>query len=238
MSKDAMEEIARAKAKGYRIVGEPVAAGLTLDESVYYTGDWEQRAKYVMSPPIRSKADQEALVNGLKNHILDLTGTDHCVFDLEQKRMGLGDFRKIPNGINGLEDRMSVLFDRLVVSGIMSPSDFVRVTSTEAAQIFNIYPQKGAIEIGSDADIILLNPNASKTISAKTHHQNIDYNVYEGRVVTGVVETTISNGKVVWENGQLNVEAGSGRFIPTPPFGKMFKGLEHEMQNRQPIKVE
>ncbi|KAG2388114.1 hypothetical protein C9374_000964 [Naegleria lovaniensis] len=238
MSKDAMDEIARAKAKGYRIVGEPIAAGLTLDESVYYNGDWLQRAKYVMSPPIRSKADQLALISGLKNKILDLTGTDHCVFDSEQKKMGLHDFRKIPNGINGLEDRMSVLFDKLVASGELSPSDYVRVTSTEAAQIFNIYPQKGAIQVGSDADIIVLNPNATRVISAKTHHQNIDYNVYEGWKVRGVVDVTISNGRVVWENGKLNVQAGSGRFIPTPPFGKMFKGLKMEQAQKAPIKVD
>lgn len=237
MSKDSMEEIARAKAKGYRIVGEPIAAGLSLDESVYYNGDWLQRAKYVMSPPIRSIQDQKALIAGLKSKILDLTGTDHCVFDSEQKKMGMGDFRKIPNGVNGLEDRMSVLFDRLVKTGEISPSDFVRVTSTEAAQIFNIYPQKGAIQVGSDADIIILNPNATRVISAKTHHQNIDYNVYEGWEVAGVVEVTISNGKVVWENGQLNVEPGTGRFIPTPPFGKLFKGLEYERARKAPIKV-
>ncbi|KAL9652463.1 hypothetical protein ABK040_000035 [Willaertia magna] len=236
MSKAAMEEVARAKAKGYRIVGEPIAAGLSLDESVYYEGDWMQRAKYVMSPPIRTKQDQEALVKGLKARILDLTGTDHCVFDSEQKKMGLNDFRKIPNGVNGIEDRMTVLFDRLVVTGELSPSDYVRVTSTEAAQIFNIYPKKGTIQVGSEADIILLNPNRKKTISAKTHHQNIDYNVYEGREVTGVVEVTISRGVVVWENDELKVESGHGQFVATPPFGKMFNGLEKE--NHEPRKVE
>ena len=232
-----MEEVAHAKAKGYRIVGEPIAAGLSLDDSVYYKGSWMDRARFVMSPPIRGIEDQKALIAGLKNRILDLTGTDHCTFDSEQKKMGLGDFRKIPNGVNGLEDRMSVLFDKLVASGELSPSDFVRVTSTEAAQIFNIYPQKGAIQVGSDADIIILNPNATRIISAKTHHQNIDYNVYEGRQVKGVVEVTISNGKVVWENGQLNVEAGSGRFIPNKPFGKMFRGLQREQETKAPIKV-
>merc|ERR1711916_390978 len=128
-----------------------MGGGLTLDDSVFYdtTKSWEEVARYVMSPPIRKKADQEALVAGLKSGILDLVATDHAAFTTEQKRMGRDDFTKIPNGIPTVEDRMNVLFDRLVTTGELSPMDYVRVTSTKAAQIFNIYPQKGAILEGS-----------------------------------------------------------------------------------------
>ncbi len=222
MSKDAMDEIGRAKEKGYNVIGEAVAPGLILDESVYYQGDWHKRAQNVMSPPIRSVEDQKALANGLKQGVLSLVGTDHCVFNTTQKEMGLKDFRKIPNGVNGLEDRMSLLFDKLVTKGVISPSDYVRITSTEAAQIFNIYPRKGAIQVGSDADIIVLNPTASRTISAKTHHQNIDYNVYEGMNVKGTIDATLSFGRVVYEDGKMICVPGSGRFVPNPPFGKLF----------------
>src|SRR5690606_7772556 len=144
--------------------------------------------------PLRSKEDMMALQRGLKSGVLDLVGTDHCSFDMEQKRMGRDDFTKVPNGVHGVEDRMGLLWDRLVHTGMIRPQDYVRITSTEAAQIFNIYPQKGAIKVGSDADIIILNPKATKIISAKTHHQNIDFNVFEGWKQNGVIETTIARG--------------------------------------------
>jgi dihydropyrimidinase len=237
-SKEAMEEVRRAKEKGYRIVGEPISAGLTLDESHYWDKDWMHAARYVMSPPLRSKEDQKALVNGLKNRILDLVGTDHCSFDSKQKKMGLGDFTKIPNGLPVVEHRMITVYDRMVSTGIISLSDYVRITSTEAAQIFNIYPMKGVIAEGSDADIIILNPNATTTISAKTHHHNVDYSLYEGQVFNGKIEITISAGRVVWENDRLHVKRGSGRFIHTPPFGKMFHGLYNETMHYTPKPVQ
>jgi len=217
MSKDAMEEIRRGREKGQIIYGEPILSGLALDDSWYYHKDKEVAMRYVMSPPIRSKEDQKALRFGLKSGVLNLVGTDHCTFTQKQKLMGLNDFTKIPNGVNGVEDRMNVLWSDLVnENDILSPKDYVRVTSTKAAQIFNIYPRKGAILEGSDADVIILDPNKNKTISAKTHHQNLDYNVYEGKKIKGVVITTISRGVVVWENDKLSVEKGAGRFVECP----------------------
>lgn len=223
MSKDSMDEISRAKERGVKIIGEPILAGLTLDETGYWNKDWDQASRYVMSPPIRGIEHQKALRNGLKSGLLSLIGTDHCTFTTEQKRMGKNDFTKIPNGTNGVEDRMNVIWSELVNSGILSPMEYVRSTSTQAAKIFNIYPQKGAILEGSDADVIILNPNAKKIISAKSHHQNIDYNVFEGKEIKGVVETTISRGVIVWEDGKLTVVKGAGRFVPTYSGGSLFE---------------
>jgi dihydropyrimidinase len=233
MSKAAMLEVARAKLEGYRIIGETVAAALSLNETALFDKEWDRAARYVMSPPIRSINDQQALVNAVKNKILDLVGTDHCTFDMAQKRMGVDDFTKIPNGVNGVEERMMVLYDRLVHSGKITVSDYVRITSTEAAQLFNIYPQKGVIAVGSDADIILFDPTARRVINHKTQHSQIDYNVYDDWSFWGAVETTISSGRVVWHNGTLYTTKGSGRFVPTPPFGKMFHGLESEIYHSE-----
>lgn len=239
MAKESMEEISRAKLRGQRVIGEPILSGLILNDSHYYDPDWARAAQYVMSPPLRPRGHAEAITDALVAGTLSLVGTDHCVFDSQQKAMGRNDFTKIPNGLNGVEDRMSVLFDHIVASGRMSPSDFVRVTSTAAAQIFNIYPRKGIIQEGSDADIIVFDPIKKKTVSAKSHHQNIDYNVYEGRSVQGVVDVTISNGRVVFENGKLNAVRGAGRFVPTPAFPPvLYSGLsEHEQRvTPKPVK--
>jgi len=222
MSKDSMDEISNAQSRGVKIVGEPVLSGLSLDESGYWKKNWDEASRYVMSPPIRSIEHQRAIRNGLKSGLLSTIGTDHCTFTTEQKRMGKDDFTKIPNGVNGVEDRMNIIWSDLVYTGELSPNEYVRATSTQAAKIFNIYPQKGAIFVGSDADIIILDPKATKTISAKTHHQNIDYNVYEGKKINGVVDTTISRGVIVWEDGKLTVVKGAGRFVPTPLGGSLF----------------
>lgn len=231
MSRNAMEEVMRAKLSGYRVVGEPVVGGLTLDDTKTFDKNYDIAAGYIMSPPLRPRAEghQEALQNALKSGILDLVATDHCSFTVKQKRMGQGDFTKIPNGIPTVEDRLNVLWDEMVRTGKMSPQRFVEVTSTAAAKIFNIHPQKGAIAAGSDADIILIDPHAKKTITSKKHHMATDYNVYEGREIEGLVITTISRGKVVFEEGKINVVKGAGRFIPTPPGGIMFEGLDKEI---------
>ncbi|KAL3683562.1 hypothetical protein R1sor_001584 [Riccia sorocarpa] len=226
MSIDALDEISRARAQGIRVVGEPIASGLALNDSVHWHSDFQAAAKYVMSPPIRPAGHDKALQAALANGVLQLVGTDHCPFTSEQKAAGKHDFRKIPNGLNGIEERMHLVWDLMVNSGKISVKDYVRITSTACAQIYNIYPQKGAVLPGSDADIIILNPNRTTTISAKTHHTTIDTNVYEGWTIKGNIEVTISQGKVVWDNGQLNVEKGAGRYIPMPPFGPLFDGLE------------
>jgi len=226
MSKDALEEISRARQSGQRVIGEPVASGLALDDSKLWDPDFLTAAKYVMSPPIRAAGHNRALQAALSTGVLQLVATDHCPFNSTQKARGKDDFRKIPNGVNGVEERMHVVWDIMVNSGKISVKDYVRITSTECAKIFNIYPRKGAVLPGSDADLIILNPNATTTISAKTHHSRIDTNVYEGWSMKGNIEVTISQGRVVWENSQLNVQRGTGRYISMPPFGYLFDGLE------------
>lgn len=226
MSSDALEEIARARQSGQRVIGEPVVSGLALDDSNLWDPDFDTAAKYVMSPPIRPAGHNKALQAALSTGILQLVATDHAVFNSSQKAIGKGDFRKIPNGVNGIEERMHIVWDIMVNSGKITPMDYVRITSTACAQIFNIYPRKGAVMPGSDADIILMNPNATSIISAKTHHSRIDTNVYEGWTTRGKIEVTISRGRVVWEKGMLNIKQGSGRYIPLPPFGHLFDGLD------------
>lgn len=226
MSIDAMEEIAKARKSGQRVIGEPVVSGLVLNDSVLWDPDFSIAARYVMSPPIRAAGHDKALQGALSSGVLQLVGTDHCTFNSTQKAFGIDDFRKIPNGVNGLEERMHLVWDTMVGSGQISVSDYVRITSTECAKIFNIYPRKGAILPGSDADIIILNPNASFTISAKLHHYRTDTNVYEGVTGMGKVEVTIAGGKIVWKNGELKAFPGSGKFVEMPPFSYVFDGIE------------
>ncbi|KAK9154435.1 hypothetical protein Sjap_001915 [Stephania japonica] len=253
MSIDALDEIAKAKRSGQRVIGEPVISGLMLDDSKLWDPDFTTASMYVMSPPIRksghNRALQAALTTGvLQLHqakfllftallddtqesrlhcaLLELVGTDHCTFNSTQKAFGIDDFRKIPNGVNGIEERMHLLWDSMVESGMISVTDYVRITSTECARIFNIYPRKGAILAGSDADIIVLNPNSTFELSATSHHSRSDTNVYEGRKGKGKVEVTIAGGRVVWQHGELNVVPGSGRYIEMPPFGHLFDGID------------
>ncbi|XP_019155574.1 PREDICTED: dihydropyrimidinase [Ipomoea nil] len=241
MSIDAMEEITKAQKSGQRVIGEPVVSGLVLDDSVLWDPDFNTAAKYVMSPPIRAPGHGKALQAALSTGLLQLVGTDHCTFNSTQKTLGIDDFRKIPNGVNGIEERMHLVWDTMVESGQISVTDYVRLTSTECAQIFNIYPRKGAILAGSDADIIILNPNSSFEISSSSHHSRSDTNVYEGRQGKGKVEVTIAGGRIVWENGKLNVVPGSGKYIKMPPFSYLFDGIEkadatHFSSLRAPVK--
>ncbi|KAE8037291.1 hypothetical protein FH972_009892 [Carpinus fangiana] len=238
MSIDAVEEIARARKAGQRVIGEPVAAGLALDDSGIWDPDFVTAAKqepallsfyfvlYVMSPPIRVSGHDKALQAALSTGVLQLVGTDHCSFNSTQKSLGIDDFRKIPNGVNGIEERMHLVWDIMVESGQISVTDYVRVTSTECAKIFNIYPRKGAILPGSDADIIILNPNATVEITAKSHHARSDTNVYEGRRGKGKVEVTIAGGRIVWENDELKVVPGSGKYVELPPFSYLYDGID------------
>ncbi|KAF7833591.1 dihydropyrimidinase [Senna tora] len=179
-----------------------------------------------MSPPIRNRGHDKALQGALSTGVLQLVGTDHCAFNSTQKAFGIEDFRKIPNGVNGIEERMHLVWDTMVESGQISVTDYVRLTSTECARIFNIYPRKGAILAGSDADIIILNPNSSFEITAKSHHSRLDTNVYEGRKGKGKVEVTIAGGRIVWENNQLKVAPGTGKYIQMPPFSYLYDGID------------
>ncbi|GAB2287086.1 dihydropyrimidinase [Dionaea muscipula] len=226
MSIEAMEEIAKARKLGKRVIGEPVIAGLILNNSKLWDPDFRTASKYVMSPPIREAGNDKALQAALSTGVLQLVGTDHCSFNSTQKAFGIDDFRKIPNGVNGIEERMHLVWNAMVESGQISASDYVRITSTECAKIFNIYPRKGAILAGSDADIIILNPNASFEISTKSHHSRSDNNVFEGFTGKGKVEVTIAGGRIVWENEELKVIAGTGKYIKMPPYSYLFGGID------------
>ena len=215
---DALEAISRARLEGQRVFGEVLAGHLLVDDSVYRHPDWRHAAHHVMSPPFRSKEHQDALWRGLQAGILQTTATDHCCFMTAQKAMGREDFRKIPNGTAGVEDRMALLWTHGVGTGRLTPSEFVRVTSANAAQIFNIYPRKGRVAVGADADLVVWDPTATRTISAATHRQHVDFNIFEGMQVTGGPAVTVSAGEVVYERGELNAARGRGRHIERPCF--------------------
>jgi dihydropyrimidinase len=235
--RQALEAITRARQEGQRVFGEVLAGHLVIDDSVYRDPDWSVAAAHVMSPPFRAKEHQEALWRGLQSGNLQTTATDHCCFCDPQKRMGVADFRQIPNGTAGVEDRMSVIWHHGVNSGRLTPSEFVQVTSTNAAQIFNIYPRKGTVAVGADADLVVWDPQASRTISAKTHHQNIDFNIFEGMTVTGLNSHTVSRGKVVWKDGQLNAEKGAGRYVDRPTFAPYYDALKTKAKVEAPTPV-
>ncbi len=211
-----LQAITRAKLEGQQVFGEVLSQHLVIDDSVYRHPDWDTAAHYVMSPPFRPKEHQTALWRGLQSGMLQTTATDHCCFCTPQKRAGIDDFRKIPNGTGGVEDRMAVLWTHGVRTGRLSPSQFVAVTSTNTAKIFNLYPQKGTIAPGSDADLVVWDPNKTRVISKDTHHQNIDFNIYEGMHTTGNPAVTLVRGHVAWENDQLKTVRGFGRYVSRP----------------------
>jgi dihydropyrimidinase len=214
---EALEAITRARANGQRVYGEALAGHLVIDDSVYLSEDEFARA-HVMSPPFRGRHHQDALWHGLQAGNLHTTGTDHCTFCAEQKAMGKDDFTKIPNGCGGVEERMAVVWDAGVNTGRLTPSEFVRVTSTNAAQIFNIYPRKGLVAVGADADIVVWDPQGVRTISAKTQFAKGGFNVFEGRTVRGIPTHTLAAGKLVFDKGQLRTEEGAGRYVERPAF--------------------
>ncbi len=215
---DALEALTRARLEGQIAFGEVLAQHLVFDDSVYRNPDWDQAAGYVMSPPFRPRNHQRALWQGLQSGVLQTTATDHCCFCIDQKRAGLDDFRKIPNGTSGVEDRMAVLWHHGVRTGRLTRQQFVAATSANAAQIFNMYPRKGAIAVGADADVVVWDPEISRTISAKTHHQRIDFNIYEGMTVVGGPAMTWSRGKLLWNRGALTAEPGWGKYVDRPCF--------------------
>ncbi|KAF7231809.1 hypothetical protein EG68_07161 [Paragonimus skrjabini miyazakii] len=219
MSDHAARLISDVRRKGTPVIGEAVASALATDGRKYSHECWHHAAGHVMSPPLRPDPNVSLeLMKCLGHGDLEVTGSDHCVFKTEQKAIGKDDFRKIPNGVNGVEDRMSVIWEKGVVSGILDPCKFVAVTSSNAAKIFNLYPRKGRIDVGSDADLVIWDAEATHTISAATHHQNVDFNVFEGLRCHGVPCTVLSGGRVVMEDGELRVTQGAGRFLPCAPF--------------------
>jgi dihydropyrimidinase len=235
--KESLEAITRARQEGQRVYGEVLAGHLVIDDSVYRNPDFEFAAAHVMSPPFRPKEHQEALWRGLQSGNLQTTATDHCCFCADQKAAGADDFSLIPNGTAGVEDRMSVMWDQGVGTGRLTPNEFVAATSTNAAKIFNIYPRKGSVKVGADADLVVWDPEGSRTISAKTHHQNIDFNIFEGMTVKGINTHTISQGRVVWADGQLDMERGSGRYIDRPAFAPYYAAMERREDLQAPTAV-
>jgi dihydropyrimidinase len=236
--KQSLEAITRARLEGQQVFGEALAQHLIFDDSVYLHEDWNQAAHYVMSPPFRPKGHQEALWRGLQSGMLQTTATDHCCFCTPQKQAGLDDFRLIPNGTGGLEDRMGILWHHGVRTGKLSRSQFVAITSSNAAKIFNIFPKKGALMPGADADIVIWDPEKARTISKDSHHQNIDFNIYEGMEIVGNPAITVSRGSVVWENDELKTVQGAGRYIHRPPRAGFWEVQDRRNQLAEPTKVE
>jgi dihydropyrimidinase len=234
----AHEAIRRARAKGMRVFGEPLIQHLVLDESEYLNPDWDHAARRVMSPPFRNKQHQESLWAGLASGSLQVVATDHCAFTTEQKRMGVGDFTKIPNGTGGLEDRMSVLWTYGVRTGRLTMNEFVAVTSSNIAKILHIYPKKGAVVPGADADIVIWDPAATKTIMAAKQKSVIDYNVFEGIAVTGCARTTLSRGRIAYDNGEVRAGTGDGQFVERPANSPTNRALSTWKELTAPRKVE
>jgi dihydropyrimidinase len=215
---DALKEVQAARDLGLPAFAETCPQYLLLDYSLYEKPDFEG-AKYVMTPPLRDKENQELLWRGLRGDDLQVISTDHCPFCFkEQKELGRGDFSKIPNGGPGVENRMSLIYHHGVTQGRISLNRFVELTSTAAAKIFGLFPKKGTIAVGSDADIVIFDPNREQTISVATHHMRVDYSAYEGWRVRGVTETVLSRGRVIVENNEFQGKAGAGRFIKRGAF--------------------
>ncbi len=215
---DALKEVQAARDQGLPAFAETCPQYLLLDYSLYEKPDFEG-AKYVMTPPLRDKENQELLWRGLRGDDLQVISTDHCPFCFkEQKELGRDDFSKIPNGGPGVENRMSLIYHHGVTQGRVSLNRFVELTSTAAAKLFGLFPKKGTIAVGSDADIVIFDPNREQTISATTHHMRVDYSAYEGWRVKGVTETVLSRGRVIVEHSEFKGKAGAGRFLKRGTF--------------------
>ncbi len=221
-SHDALKELRDAQARGVMAHAETCPQYLLLDVTAYDQPGFDG-AKYVLTPPLREKWNQDELWMGLRSDDLNVISTDHCPFCLkEQKEIGKDDFSKIPNGGPGIENRMSLIYTYGVSSGRIGLNRFVELTSTTPAKIFGMFPKKGTIAVGSDADIVIFDPDREETISyynAKTHHMNIDYNAFEGFKVKGFTETVLSRGKVVIDKGEYVGRPGDGMFVKRGPYG-------------------
>ena len=209
---EALEMVTEARDRGLPAFAETCPQYLFLSYDNYEEPGFEG-AKYVMSPPLRKKETQDRLWRGLAGNDLQAIATDHCPFCMKEKHLGDGDFSKIPNGAPGIETRMSLVYDGGVRTGKISLNRFVELTSTSPAKIFGLFPRKGTVAPGSDADLVIFDPEKKMTLRATTLHMNVDYNPYEGREVTGVTETVLSRGRVIIEGGQFVGRAGAGSFI-------------------------
>ncbi len=220
---EAVEPIAIAREKGWNIHGETCTQYFFVDYTFLERPDFEG-AKYVYTPPPRDKANQDVLWNAVRTDILSVVSTDHCAFLWDgQKTMGKDDFSKIPNGGPGLENRLQMIHEFGVRAGRISLNRMVELLSTNPAKLFGLYPRKGTIAVGSDADIVVFDPERTVTISASTHHSKSDYNLFEGTEVTGVPEVVLLRGQVLVEDGELVASPGVGQFVRRAKFGEELK---------------
>ncbi len=213
----ALNRVREATKRNQRVLVETCVQYLLLDDSVYEKPGFEG-SKWVMSPPIRKKKDQDALWNGIHQGLIHTVATDHCPFCMDQKKMGEKDFSKIPNGAPGIENRMELMFSEGVLKNKISLNKFVDLNCTMPAKIFGLYPRKGTIAVGSDADLVVFDPKVQHTMSAKTHHMRCDYSSYEGWQVTGKTKTVLLRGTVAIEDGKALVEKGFGKYLPRNKF--------------------
>jgi dihydropyrimidinase len=216
----AVEPIALAREKGWRIWGETCTQYLFIDESMMEAPNWEG-AKYIYTPPPRPKEHQEHLWKAITTDALSAVSTDHCPFNWpDQKGINGREFQVVPNGGPGIENRLHMLWTHGVSAGRITPNRFVELVSTNVAKLFGLYPRKGTIAPGSDADIVVWDPEKKLTISAKTHHTNVNYNLFEGEEVTGAPEVVLVRGQVIVENDELVAEPGAGQFVKRARFGE------------------
>ncbi|HZK56502.1 MAG TPA: dihydropyrimidinase [Desulfosporosinus sp.] len=216
----ALEAVAEAKLKGLEVYAETCPQYLLLDDS-YYRLEGFNGAKYVISPPLRSVDNQEKLWSGLETGVLDTVATDHCSFNYKgQKELGLNDFSQIPSGAPGVETRMGLLYTYGVMTGKLTMNEFVALTSTKAAKLFGLFPRKGTIAPGSDADLVIWDPSVSSTITVKTLHQQVDYTPYEGFHQRGQVKHVFLRGQHVVKDGQLQEAKPTGIYLSRKPFLK------------------
>jgi len=218
MSKSAAKILADERTRNSSLFGETLAAAVATDGTHYYNKCWRHAAAHVMSPPLRpDKTTPDFLFGALASGSIQVLGSDHCVFSSQQKSLGENDFRKIPNGINGIEERMLVAWEKGVRGGFLDPCKFVAITSTNAAKLFNLYPRKGRIQVGSDADLVIWGRNL-KIISAESHVSKCDFNIFEGTRVESGPLVVVAQGRVVLDQTGLHVVQGSGRYLARQPF--------------------
>ncbi|MDD2634950.1 MAG: dihydropyrimidinase [Bacteroidales bacterium] len=211
-SEQSLNLIKEAQQTGQTVYAETCPHYLLLDD-LRYIGEFDKTAPFVISPPLRKKADQDALWKAISNNTIQTLGTDHCPFNLNQKRFGLNDFTKIPNGAGSVEHRLELLFTFGVLTNKISINKLVDITSTQAAKIFGLFPQKGIITKGADADIVIWNPKVERIISSRTHKQNCDCNIFDGFKIRGQAETVIRGGEIIVENTSLSANVSKGKLI-------------------------
>ena len=214
---EALDQAIAARQRGVRVTVETLIQYLTLDKTCAELPKFEG-AKYIMSPPLRDKRNQAILWNGLRDGLVQTVATDHCPFDFKtQKTMGKNDFTKIPNGIPSLEERINLLYTYGVKAGKIDLHTFVNVASTQVAKTFDLFPRKGTIQIGADADLVVFDPNYRGKISVKTQHMNVDYSAFEGWKIEGRPSVVTMRGQVAVRDGKFVGKLGHGKFLQRKP---------------------